>query len=86
MSRTEKGVAEYHLLTDAVRDTPTPCRNDPRFIQERDQIDSSDLLAMKRVCLQCPLLALCGTYAEAARPSAGMWAGRFWGRTERTRA
>lgn len=83
MTRTEKGVEDFARLANALRETTTPCRDDWRFIQERDQLDSTDLNEMRTGCGQCPLAALCGAYAEAARPSAGLWAGRFWGRRER---
>jgi hypothetical protein len=86
MTRATTGVKEYQTLSDALIDTTVPCGDDGRFVQERDQIGTAELNAMKNACTQCPLLSLCHDYAKAARPPAGMWAGRFWGRAERTTA
>lgn len=83
MTRAMKGQEEYVALNDALADVTPPCSNDWRFVQEREEIDQSDLAAMRRACADCPLASLCRQYAETARPSAGMWAGRFWGRKER---
>jgi hypothetical protein len=84
MTRSEKGQEEYRALTDALHDVTPPCSPDWRFVQERDQVDEQDLIAMRLACARCPLSDLCRSYADAARPSAGMWAGRYWGRRERS--
>jgi len=83
MSSVNRGAQEYRTLSDAMNTRTPRCSGDWRYIQERDQIDSDDLQEMRRLCNACPLKGLCRSYAEAARPSAGMWAGRFWGRRER---
>lgn len=84
MTVRTRGTEEYRELSDAMTETSTPCNGDWRFIQERDQIDDAGLIEMRRGCARCPLQPLCRTYADAARPSAGMWAGRYWGRKERS--
>lgn len=86
MTRAEKGQEEYRALTEALRDLTPACSLDRRFVQERNQVDEQNLIAMRRSCAQCPLAVLCRSYAESARPPAGMWAGRFWGRRERSAA
>lgn len=82
--RTEPGKAEYRALTDALDEIRPACHDDWRFIQERQEIDDDDLAQMRRLCRTCPLAAVCSAYAEKARPAAGMWAGRYWGRKERS--
>lgn len=84
MSRPDKGAAEYSALSDSLRRVASPCINDERFVQEREQLDEVDIKDMRRMCSQCPASLACGAYANVARPSAGMWAGRFWGRRERS--
>lgn len=79
----EKGQDEYRALTDALEQTRPPCHGDWRYIQDRHELDDGDVSAMQRVCRVCPLRDICSAYARAAKPSAGMWAGRYWGRKER---
>lgn len=80
MTRTEPGAAEYQALTDAFEHTAPRCRDDWRYIQERDTLDADDLEAMGYICrTACPLYDLCSAYATVARPKGGMWAGRYYG-------
>lgn len=83
MTRIASGHAEYLALSKALDDVTPACSNDWRYIQNRDMLDPEDVTAMQRACRACPLQALCRAYGDAARPPAGMWAGRFWGRKER---
>ncbi len=78
------GEAEYRDLVQAYEHSTPACRGDWRFIQDREEIDTDHIGQMARTCRTCPLLDLCDTYARAAKPNAGMWAGRYWGRKERT--
>ncbi|WP_194763965.1 WhiB family transcriptional regulator [Microbacterium sp. UFMG61] len=84
MTRAGSGHAEYLALSKALDDVTPACSNDWRYIQDREVLDPDDVAAMQRACRACPVQSLCRTYGDAARPSAGMWAGRFWGRKERT--
>lgn len=83
MSRPERGAAEYSALSHLLRNVGSPCINDDRFTQERELLNDADVKEMRQVCSMCPAVSACGAYAKIARPSAGMWAGRFWGRRER---
>ena len=80
---TKAGAAEYRTLVDALEHTNPRCRDDWRYIQDREQIDADDLEAMGHICRVCPLFDLCSAYAQAARPRGGMWAGRYYGNKER---
>ena len=59
---------------------PTPCRDDPRFTS--DDLDDRQVAA--GLCEGCPVIELCGNYAEAAREVTGVWGGQD--RTLRRRA
>lgn len=78
MTRTEPGAAEYAALTDALTETRVPCEDDRRYLLDKNDIDSGDLIQMRARCRTCPLRALCDAYATVARPPAGMWAGRHY--------
>lgn len=84
MTRSVKGAAEYLALSRALDEASPPCSNDGRYIRDRDDLNPEDVSIMRLACSGCPVQHLCRTYGEAARPSAGMWAGRFWGRKERS--
>lgn len=56
----------------------SPSSDDTRFILERSELSPDDIAAMRAICAGCPLTALCGAYGDAARPPAGMWAGRLY--------
>lgn len=80
----ERGIAEYSALVNAMSHTQPACANDPRFILEPAQLDDANKTALKVICRWCPLADRCGAYARKARPSGGFWAGRYWGRIERS--
>lgn len=63
----------YTALTEEIQHTPTPCREDPRFIL--DELPKAECDRMAAICDNCPVLALCDTYAAVSRPLAGFWAG-----------
>lgn len=77
------GEPEYRNLVQAYEHNAPACRDDWRYIQDREEIDDNDLDQMARTCRTCPLFALCDEYARTAKPNAGMWAGRYWGRKGR---
>ncbi|WP_394289091.1 WhiB family transcriptional regulator [Microbacterium sp.] len=81
-----RGDAEYLALHAALNETTPPCSNDPRFILDANAYAPGEAAELKRtVCNPCPLLRLCRAYAEAARPEAGVWAGRTYPSTKRRR-
>jgi hypothetical protein len=77
-----KGDAEWHTLQKCIDETAPACVGDPRFILDADDIDAAELA---NVCETCPLLAQCHDYANAARPSAGVWAGKRWRGIKKTK-
>ncbi len=75
----DRGEAEYRALMLATDDCTPSCTGDPRFILDGDQLAPQELAHLKhKICHPCPLRALCEAYAEAARPPAGVWAGRTY--------
>jgi hypothetical protein len=68
----------YQALHSAMETTSPLCRDDSRFID-----DTINPARVVELCNLCPLFAACRAYAIAARPSAGIYAGRRWhGRTK----
>lgn len=84
-AQTGRGAVEYKALVDAMDTNRPACLNDWRFIQERQEIDPAEHAVMRRICRRCPISIACIEYARKGRPPPGMWAGRYWGRTERTK-
>lgn len=84
MTASIRGSAEYRALTGALEHTKPACLNDWRFTIDAVDLHHVDKAQMRNVCRRCPLTDLCRTYATIARPKAGMWAGRHWGRIERS--
>ena len=75
-----KGDTEYRRLTDAMNDHMPPCSGYPRFILDRHEIAPDELSHISlTICRTCPIKQPCRAYGEAARPGAGIWAGRTWG-------
>ncbi|BFM23496.1 WhiB family transcriptional regulator [Microbacterium sp. che218] len=63
---------------DAALDEHRPeCRDVDLFTA--DTPTPADRAAMALVCISCPVFPECADYAEAERPRAGFWAGRFRG-------
>ncbi|KQR23176.1 WhiB family transcriptional regulator [Microbacterium sp. Leaf151] len=71
----------YEKLTSQGTDTPPACDGDDTFTAERADLHPADLTRMRHVCNRCPLLDACRTYADAAKPTAGFWAGSHRGKT-----
>lgn len=76
--RARAARAEYTALVDALEHYRPPCHADPRFTDDDQRATD---LAM--ICARCSILPECGEYADAARPAAGIWAGRRWTTTQR---
>lgn len=73
MSRpvTQRGVEELAALHDAADRKAPPCRGDERFVD-----DSVPVRDLRPICERCPVFELCDAYRVAAKPPAGVWAGR----------
>lgn len=84
MRRTKTGDLEYRDLSEALTHTNPACNNDWRFTLDADDLDDDEKTQMHNICRRCPLLDTCRIYAVTARPGGGFWAGRYWGRKERT--
>lgn len=79
------GAREWADLNAALeRDTPA-CDGDARFLA--DELSDDARAEMRRLCRKCPLFESCDSYARAAKPTAGFWAGRqYRARPARPRA
>lgn len=84
MTLPKRGAAEYRALTRAFDNANPACLNDWRYTVDPDDLDDDEKVTMHNVCRQCPLIDACRIYAATARPSGGFWAGRYWGRKERS--
>ncbi len=73
----------YTSLQTALIDITPPCSNDPRYLAGREELTSPTRMQMIARCRSCPVRDLCDQYATAARPEAGMWAGRYYERRTR---
>jgi len=78
--RDEHGTVEYAALVDELQHTVPPCHDDWRYLTDRHELDDGDVIRMRSTCRRCPLSSLCAAYAETARPIAGMWAGKYYGK------
>lgn len=84
MTLPKRGAAEYRALCEALEGTNPACLNDWRFTVDPDDLDDDEKALMRDKCSQCPLIEMCTLYATTARPNGGFWAGRYWGRKERS--
>ncbi|WP_282826944.1 WhiB family transcriptional regulator [Gulosibacter sediminis] len=66
--------AEFQELHDAMQIIDPACLADDRFTA-----DNAPVGDLAPICAGCPLTPFCEAYALAARPSAGVWAGRRYG-------
>lgn len=66
--------AAYERLSQALDLLGAPCVGDDRFTADNAPLDT-----LQPVCAACPIRMLCDEYARAARPAAGIWAGRRYG-------
>lgn len=69
-------------LHTAGQTDPPACDGDDMFVAEKTELELADRSRMRAVCRRCPLLAQCHTYARAAKPPGGFWAGAYWGKNE----
>lgn len=69
-------------LQDGLRDTLTPCTNEPEFYADRSiEMSVEDAEVM---CYGCPLLKACYDYAVADNVNAGIWGGIHFDQDEGT--
>ena len=68
--------AEYATLQDALQQYTPPCAGDNRYTA--DELDEATRAELSAGCDLCTIRPLCRAYATAARPRAGMWAGRHY--------
>lgn len=75
-----RGDVEYRALAAALAEADAPpCTGDPRFILDPHEINETELNHLwATTCRDCPLRDLCRAYGDAARPPAGVWAGRTY--------
>lgn len=66
----------YERLQEALEQQGAPCEGDARFTTDNAPLD-----ALQPVCAACPIRMLCDEYARAAKPAAGIWAGKRYGST-----
>jgi hypothetical protein len=67
----------YDLLHTAMTTTLAPCAGIGLFTA--DDLSAADKAVLTPICDTCPLFDLCRDYADAARPTAGLWAGKTYG-------
>lgn len=84
MTKPITGESEYRALVHAYQHVDPDCLDDARFTADVEDLDDDDKAVMRDICHACPLLGLCTAYARTARPKGGYWAGKHWGRKERT--
>ena len=71
-----RGDREWDALAVHLRTYTPPCDGDVRFtIDSPTDRDKED---MARKCANCPLRALCDSYATATKPPGTYWAGTFY--------
>jgi uncharacterized protein YciW len=71
--RSDKGEAEYAALVEAMETVRPACRDYELFTA--DQTDDAQKALAARLCDVCPLKRACSAYAEASKPTVGIWAG-----------
>ncbi|MFJ2542743.1 WhiB family transcriptional regulator [Microbacterium sp. NPDC087589] len=79
-SREHDAEEAFTALSNALDIVAPGCRDDGRFTLDPHELQREELGFLSvRVCWPCPVRDLCRAYAEAARPAAGVWAGRVYG-------
>ena len=64
----------YNTLHNAMTTTIAPCSGLDLFTA--DDLNAADMAVLVPICETCPLFALCDAFGQAARPAAGVWAGK----------
>lgn len=79
MTPTDDALAEaaWSQLVEAMEDTEPACLDDTRFTLDVDDLHPQERRHLREICeTRCQLLDQCDTYAQTARPRAGIWAGK----------
>ncbi len=78
LTTTEEATRAYLAMMEAIPDGyATPCFADPRT-WTAETPSPEQLRAAERGCARCPVREQCAAYAEALRPTCGIWAGVSW--------
>jgi hypothetical protein len=80
--RSDKGATEYAALVEAMETVRPACRDYELFTADTTDEAQRDLA--QRLCASCPLVDACRAYAEASKPTVGIWAGIPYPRRGRT--
>lgn len=67
--------AEWTALQTAMDETDPAC-HEWADLFTLDEPDESVIEFTTALCSECPLITLCRSYAQAARPQFGIWGGR----------
>ncbi len=68
-----RGDGEWAALSAQLEDITPPCTGYDLFTA--DQTDNAQRELAARLCAGCPIRDLCRDYAEASKPTVGIWAG-----------
>lgn len=72
--------AAFDALDRGLASSRPACDGDERFTLDAHQFQTDEVAFLSaRYCWPCPVRALCRAYADAAKPAAGLWAGRIYG-------
>ena len=71
-------------INEAMAALAPVCAGDPRFTSDASRGDRRIESELFETCRGCPLLEACDSFAEATRPAAGYWAGRWRGQMPRS--
>ena len=73
MSRASEA---YERLSAALLDVDPSCAGVDEFTTDTPTADAIE--RMRPICAGCPLLELCGSWADLERPKVGLWAGKVY--------
>lgn len=75
-----KATEAFEALVKGMDELRPACRGSDLFTIDQEDVTADDLIVMDELCRVCPLQELCRTYATAARPTGGRWAGKYYTR------
>lgn len=70
---SDEAMKHWIALQDGMKETITPCANQPEFYADRSIEVSVD--KAEEMCYGCPLIKVCYDYAVADKITAGIWGG-----------
>lgn len=74
-AKQENAAEEFRA---AWRVSPGKCADNPGPWTDYEDDEAPSKPQAERLCGGCPILNDCWLYAEALRPTHGVWAGRVW--------